>query len=93
MDDLLEREREIRDDVYGRDNFQDRQLGDWRQRVRPEVQGCRAGPGALQIDFLKVLLHELTNSRRAVDVRDDFEEEVRSASEAFTLARSAARCL
>ena len=38
-----------------------------------------AGPvqAPLQIDFLQVVLDELADARRAVDMRDDFEEEVR----------------
>ena len=35
------------DDMHRRDHFEDRQLGDRRQRMRPEVQGCRTGPAAI----------------------------------------------
>lgn len=52
VDDLPEREREICDEVYGRDYFQHRQFGDGGKRMRPEVQGCRPGPGAPQMDVL-----------------------------------------
>ena len=52
MDDLTERERQVGDEVHRRDHLQDRQLRDRRQGMRPEAQGGRTSPGALQLDVL-----------------------------------------
>src|SRR5713226_862031 len=42
-----------------------------------ELEGRRSGPRALQQDVLEMIANQLANARRAVDVRDDLEEEAR----------------
>src|SRR3546814_3758840 len=46
--DAAEAERQIGDQMLGGEHFQDGQIGDGRQGVRAELQGCRAGPGSLE---------------------------------------------
>ncbi|VBG07306.1 Uncharacterised protein [Burkholderia pseudomallei] len=52
--------------------------------MRRELQRRGARPRALHLDVLQVIAHELAHARRAVDVRDDFQQEVR-AGEALCL--------
>ena len=77
VDHLAEAERQVGDDVRRRDDFEHRQLGDRRQRVRMKLKRAGPGPGALQVDILKVVLDQLADARRAVDMRNDFQEIVR----------------
>src|SRR5712691_11669448 len=77
VSDLAEAEGEIADHVDRADDLEHRQLGDRRERVRVELQRRRAGPGALERDIFEVIFDELANSRLAVDVRDDLEQEIR----------------
>src|SRR5215468_5351478 len=53
--DLLQAERQIGENVDGRDNLDDRQLGDRSQRMRGQRQSCRAGPGTLQRNVLQMI--------------------------------------
>ena len=48
------------------------------------VQRGRSAPGALQRHVLQVVAHQLADARRAIDMRDDLEQEVRRLSEAST---------
>src|SRR5713101_4651154 len=75
--DLAEAEGQVGDDVDARHDLQDRKLGHRRQRMRVEVERGRAGPGAFDRDVLEVVLDELADARRAVDMRDDLQQEVR----------------
>src|SRR5262249_57970653 len=68
MGDLAERERQIRNQVHRGDHLQDRQLRDWGQRMRPEVQRCRTGPGSLQIDVFQRILYEPADAWSAVAI-------------------------
>src|SRR5271165_6381825 len=76
-DDRAEAERQVGDVVAGRDHFVDRQPRDIAHRVLEELDRGRAGPGALHRDVLAMVAHEFADARRAVDVRDDLDHEVR----------------
>src|SRR6516225_4598817 len=43
-----------------------------------KLKRAGAGPGTLQIYVFKVILDQLANARRAVDMRNNFQEIVRS---------------
>src|SRR5499427_116405 len=75
--DLAETERQVRENVDCRDHRDDRQLGDRSQRMRGQRQSCGAGPGTLQRNVLQMIFHELAHARRAVDVGDDLQQEIR----------------
>ena len=83
MDDFAERERQVRDEVHRRDHFEDGQLRDWGQRMRPEAQRGRTGPGPFQIDVFQIILDELADARRAIDVGNDLKEKVRFRERGF----------
>src|SRR5262245_34627063 len=53
--DFAEAERQVRENVDGRDNLDDRQLRDRGQRVRGQRQSRRTGPGALQRNVLELI--------------------------------------
>src|SRR3546814_1348615 len=74
--DAAEAERQIGDQMLGGEHFQDGQIGDGRQGVRAELQGCRAGPGSLEGHVLQVESHQLTDARAAVDMRDNLQQVV-----------------
>ena len=76
MHDLAERQRQIGDDVGCGHHLLHRQLGQGRQCVGGQAERRRAGPGTFQVDILQVVLDQLANARRAVDMRDDLEQEV-----------------
>lgn len=80
MHNLAETEREIGDDVRCGDDLQHRQLGERRQGVRGQRKCSRAGPGAFQVDVLQAVFDQLADARRAVDVRDDLEQEAPAVS-------------
>ena len=63
--------------VAGRDHLADRQPRDIAHRVFEELDRGGAGPGALHRDVLAVVAHQFADARRAVDVRDDLDHEVR----------------
>ena len=65
VDDLAEPERQVGDDVRSRDDLAHRQVGDRRERMRPEVERRRAGPGAFHDDVLQPVVDELA---RCADV-------------------------
>src|SRR6185437_14807905 len=75
--DLAEAERQVGDDVHAGQHLEHRQLGHRRQRMRAQIERGRPGPGALERDILEVVLDDLADARRAVDMRDDLQEEVR----------------
>src|SRR6476620_1651396 len=45
--------------------------------MRPQIQGRWTRPGPLQIDLFQVVLDELADAWRAVDMGNDLEQEVR----------------
>jgi len=57
--------------MRGRDDFEHRQLGDRRQRMRPKIERAGSGPGALERDIFKMVFDEFTDPRRTVDMRYD----------------------
>src|SRR5580704_16743100 len=73
---LAEREREIRNDVKSRDDFQDRQFGERSQRMREQSELSRSRPGTFQIDILKMVFDQLADACCTVDVRQYLEQEV-----------------
>src|SRR3984893_2586766 len=75
--DLAEAERQVRHIVGGRDHLADRQPRHVAQRVLEELDRGRPRPGPLHRDVFHVVAHQLADPRRAVDMRDDLEHEVR----------------
>src|SRR5216683_6729255 len=75
--DLAEAQGEIGEDMDARENLEDGKLGHRCQRMRVELQRDRPGPGAFDRDVLEVVLDDLADARRAVDMGDDLQEEVR----------------
>src|SRR5271169_4099198 len=75
--DLAETQRQVGHIVGGRDHLANRQARHVAQRVLEELDRGWPGPGTLHRDVLHVVAHQLANPRRAVDVRDDLEHEVR----------------
>lgn len=45
--------------------------------MRAELQGRRAGPGALHGHVFEMAAHQLADARAAVDMRDDLDQDVR----------------
>ena len=78
MHDLAEAQRQIGDEVDGRDDLEHRQVGDRREGVRVKLQRTRPRPGAAHLDVLKPVFDELADARCAIDVRNDLDQEVRS---------------
>src|SRR5262245_62652830 len=76
VNDLAEIEGEVGDDVLARHDLEHRQLGERRQGVREQGEFGRAGPCSLQIDIGEIVLNELADAWRAVDVRNDLEQEI-----------------
>src|SRR5882762_8651459 len=77
VDDLTETERQVGKDVLRRDDFHDGQFGDGRQSVRHQRQRARTRPRTFDRDVFEIIFHQFAYPRRAVDMRDDLEEEVR----------------
>ena len=75
MNDLAEIEGEVGDDVRAGHDLEHGQLGERRQGVREQGELGRPGPCALEIDVGEVVLDQLADARRAVDVRNDLEQE------------------
>src|ERR1700730_91461 len=75
--DLAEAERQVGYIVGGRDHLADRQPRHVAQRVLEELDRGRPRPGPLHRDVFHVVAHQLADPRRAVDMRDDLEHEVR----------------
>src|SRR5262245_19763642 len=55
VDHLAEAEREVGEDVHGRDDLQNRQFGDRRHGMGAQRQRARTGPCALDRDVLQVI--------------------------------------
>src|SRR5262245_60779935 len=53
-----------------------RQFRDGSECVRMQIERARPGPGALQLDVLKVVFDQLANPRAAVDMRYDIQKEI-----------------
>src|SRR5262249_4644543 len=83
VDDFPEIEGEVGDDVGAGDDLEHRQLGERRQGVREQGELGRPGPRSLQIDVGQVVLDELADAWRAVDVRDDLEQEIGRLQRSF----------
>src|SRR5262245_24741686 len=77
MHHLAEAEREIAQNMDGRDDLQHGQFGHRRQGMRGERQGARPDPRALDRDVLEAILDQLADARAAVDMRDDLQQEIR----------------
>src|SRR5690349_19167465 len=74
--DLAKPQGQIAQDVHRGKNLQDRQLGDRCHGMGAERQCARTGPCALDGDVLEVIFDQLANAGAAIDVRDDFQQEV-----------------
>src|SRR5215470_11827709 len=77
MHDLAKSQRQVAQNVHGRDNLKHRQFSHRRHRMRVERQRARAGPRTLDRDVLEIILDQLANARAAVDMRDDLQQEIR----------------
>src|SRR5712671_3503352 len=77
MDDLAETESEVGKNVLGRDDVEDGQVGDRGQSVRHQRQRAWPGPGTFDRDILEIIFHQFAYPGRAIDMRDDLEEEIR----------------
>src|SRR5580704_8643182 len=75
--DLAETQRQVRHIVGSRNHLTHRQPRHVAQRVLEELDRSWAGPDALHRDVFHVVAHQLADPRRAVDMRDDLEHEVR----------------
>src|SRR5499427_9223994 len=76
VNDLAEPKGEVGDDVRAGHDLEHRQLGERRQGVREQGELGRPGPCSLQVDVGEIVLDQLADARRAVDVRDDLEQEI-----------------
>src|SRR5262245_66402782 len=65
--DLAEAEREIADHVNRGDHLEHRQLRHRRQRVWPQLERGRAGPGALHRHVLALRFDQLADPRAPAD--------------------------
>src|SRR5262245_6591134 len=74
---LAEAKGKVRQDVYCGHDFEHRQFCHRRQCVWAEIKRRRPGPGAFDRDILEVVLDELADAWRAVDMRYDLQQEVR----------------
>ena len=77
MDDFAEVEREIGDQVDAGNHFAHRQLGNRCEPVRIQRQCRRTGPRAFEHNVTQVVAHQFADERRAIDMRDDLEQEAR----------------
>src|ERR1700720_4977965 len=75
--DLAETQRQVRHIVGSRNHLTHRQPRHVAQRVLEELDRSWAGPDAHYRDVFHVVAHQLADPRRAVDMRDDLEHEVR----------------
>src|SRR5215470_17118334 len=76
VDDLAEPEGQVGDDVHAGHDLEHRQLGERRQGMRDQRELRRPGPRTLEIDIREVVLDELADARRPVDMRNDLEQEI-----------------
>src|SRR5262245_33757443 len=76
-DDFAETERQIGDIVHCRDHLAYRQSGDVAEGVVEQLNGARTTPRTLYRDVFHVIAHQFADPRRAVDMRDDLDHEVR----------------
>ena len=61
----------------GGHHLENRQVSYGCQRVRRQMQRRRPGPRALYRDILEMIFDQFADAWRAVDMRNDLEEEVR----------------
>src|SRR5262245_1615010 len=76
VNDLAKVEGEVGDDVRAGHDLEHWQLGERRQGVREQGELSWPSPCSLQIDIGKVILDQLADSCRAVDMRNDLEQEI-----------------
>src|ERR1700730_15579022 len=76
--DLAKTQRQVRHIVGSRNHLTHRQPRHVAQRVLEELDRSRPRPGSLHRDVFHVIAHQLADPRRAVDMRDDLDHEVRS---------------
>ena len=77
MDHGAQVQGEVRHDVHGRKHFEHRQRGDRCQCVAEQLERGLALLGAVHDDVAAGVAHDLADARRAVDVRDDLQQEAR----------------
>ena len=77
VDDRAQVQGEVAQDVGGGKHLQHRQGGDRCQRVVEQLQRRRPCPGAVDGDVAAPVAHDLADARRAVDVRNDLQQEAR----------------
>src|SRR5215475_700541 len=73
---LAELEGEVGEDVRAGHDLEHRQFGKRRKGVREQGELGRPGPRSLQIDIGEIVLDQLADACRAVDVRNDLEQEI-----------------
>ncbi|KZE35759.1 hypothetical protein AVW15_12495 [Chelatococcus daeguensis] len=69
--------RQIGDEMQGGHDFEHQQFRHRRQRMRVERQGREPRPRPFDDDVLEEIYDEFADARRAIDMRDDLEREVR----------------
>src|SRR5690349_9938640 len=75
--DFAKAKRQVGDIMGGRNHFAHRQPRHIAERMIKKLDRCGAGPSPLHRDILHVIAHQLADPRRAVDMRDDLDHEVR----------------
>src|SRR5574340_615779 len=76
MDHMAQPERQVGKDMNARHDFAHRQPYDRGEGVIKQFERDRTAPGALELDILELILHQLTDTRCVVDVRDDLQQEI-----------------
>ena len=77
MHDLAQPERQVGQDVIRGHHLENWQVGYGCQRMRRQMERRRPGPRALDRDILEMIFDQFADAWRAVDMRNDLEQEVR----------------
>ena len=74
--DLPQPERQIGHYVSGGYHLENWQVSYGCQRMRRQMERRRPGPRALYRDIFQVVFDQFADARRAVDMRNDLEQEI-----------------
>ena len=67
-------ERQVGENMHGGYDFEHRQVGNRRQRMRIQLERAGPGPRALHVDVLETIVDELADTGRAIDMRNDLQQ-------------------
>src|SRR5262245_14144393 len=83
VNDLAKVKGEVGDNVRAGYDLEHRQLCERRQGVREQGELSRSGPCSLQIDIGEIVLDQLADACRAIDVRNNLEQEIGRQQRSF----------